>query len=163
MRAAADFGAFYEAEHPRVLGVLCAVSGDREAAIEATDEAFTRTLERWARVRKLDAPAGWTYRVALNALRRAKRRRAMETRLLRRLAPTDVVPASDRDLWEAVRELPARQSQAIALRYVADLPEAEIARVMGIARGTVASTLSDARVRLAEMLREPALMEEDAS
>ncbi|HEX5096629.1 MAG TPA: sigma factor, partial [Acidimicrobiia bacterium] len=78
MRAGPEFAAFYTAEHPRVLGVLCAVAGDRDAAIEATDEAFVRALERWHRVGALVSPAGWTYRTALNALRRAKRRGAME-------------------------------------------------------------------------------------
>ena len=47
MRAPIDFEAFYLREHSRVLGVLCAVSGDRQAAIEATDEAFVRALDRW--------------------------------------------------------------------------------------------------------------------
>ncbi|HEX5096292.1 MAG TPA: sigma factor-like helix-turn-helix DNA-binding protein, partial [Acidimicrobiia bacterium] len=72
----------------------------------------------------------------------------------------DVVPATDPELWAAVRTLPPRQCQAIALRFVADLPEAEIASVMGVARGTVASTLADARARLAQLLAEPALMED---
>jgi RNA polymerase sigma factor (sigma-70 family) len=160
MGAPADFANFYETEHPRVLGVLCAVSGDREAAVDATDEAFVRALERWTRIAGVVSPAGWTYRVALNTLRRAKRRAAMEQRLLRRLPVVDVVPTADRELWESVRSLPPRQCQAIALRFVADLPEAEIARVMGITRGTVASTLADARARLAVLLAEPALMEE---
>jgi RNA polymerase sigma-70 factor (ECF subfamily) len=41
---------------------------------------------------------------------------------------------------------------AVALRYLADLPEAEIATVMGVSRGTVASTLSSARRHLARLL-----------
>jgi DNA-directed RNA polymerase specialized sigma24 family protein len=44
---------------------------------------------------------------------------------------------------------------AVVLRYVADLEEREIAEVMGVARGTVASTLSDARRSLAAVLTEP--------
>jgi RNA polymerase sigma-70 factor (ECF subfamily) len=42
----------------------------------------------------------------------------------------------------------------MGLRYVADLTEAQVAEVMGVARGTVASTLSDARRRLATKLAE---------
>jgi RNA polymerase sigma-70 factor (ECF subfamily) len=160
MRAPGDFAAFYEHEHPRVLGVLSAVSGDRQAALEATDEAFVRALERWKRVSAMESPSGWTYRVALNALRRTKRRFATEQRLLRRTRVVEVVPTVDTDLWSVVRTLPPRQCQAVVLRYVADLPEAEIADVMDITRGTVASTLSDARTRLAALLGEPVLVEE---
>jgi len=46
------------------------------------------------------------------------------------------------------------------LRYVADLSEREIADVMGVTRGTVASTLSDARRSLADVLTEPEIGEE---
>jgi RNA polymerase sigma-70 factor (ECF subfamily) len=160
MRAPGDFADFYGHEHPRVLGVLSAVSGDRQAALEATDEAFVRALERWKRVSAMDSPSGWTYRVALNALRRTKRRFATEQRLLRRTRVVDVVPTVDPDLWTVVRTLPPRQCQAVVLRYVADLPEAQIADVMRITRGTVASTLADARTRLAELLGEPVLVED---
>src|SRR5215213_2268519 len=113
MPAADDFTVFYEREHPRVLGVLCAVSGDLDAAVDATDEAFVRALERWKRVHAMDSPAGWTYRVALNALRRSKRRRALEVKLLRRVHVVEVVPYVDRELWSVVRQLSERQSQAI--------------------------------------------------
>jgi RNA polymerase sigma factor (sigma-70 family) len=157
----ADFTAFYEHAHPRVLGVLCAVSGDRHTAIDATDEAFVRALERWSRVGKMSSPDGWTYRVALNGLRRAKRRAAKERAASHHLAITSATPTNP-ELWEAVRALAPRQCQAIALRYVADLPEAEIAEVMGITRGTVASTLADARAQLAQQLGEPSLSEESA-
>jgi RNA polymerase sigma-70 factor (ECF subfamily) len=58
----------------------------------------------------------------------------------------------DAALWDAVRALPPRARTAVALRYVADLPEAEIADVMGVARGTVAATLSSARRQLAGAL-----------
>jgi RNA polymerase sigma-70 factor (ECF subfamily) len=160
MRATIEFEVFYLREHPRVLGVLSAVSGDRQAAIEATDEAFVRALERWKRVGTMASPAGWTYRTALNALRRVKRRREAERLLLRRVHASAIAPESDIELWEVVRSLPARQCEAVVLRYVADLPEAEIATAMGISRGTVASTLSDARARLATLLAEPSLVEE---
>jgi RNA polymerase sigma-70 factor (ECF subfamily) len=110
----------------------------------------------------MESPSGWTYRVALNALRRTKRRHAMEHRLLRRVHVVETVPTVDDDLWTVVRTLPARQCQAVVLRYVADLPEAEIATAMGVTRGTVASTLADARARLAELLNEPELLEESS-
>jgi len=55
-------------------------------------------------------------------------------------------------VWRAVRALPDRQRTAIVLRYVADLPEVDIAEAMHVSRGTVASNLSDARRSLARYL-----------
>ena len=49
----------------------------------------------------------------------------------------------------------------MALRYVADLTERQVAEVMGISRGTVASTLSDARRRLADDLATSGAVESD--
>ena len=147
-----DFSAWYESEHPRVLGVLSALSGELDVAREATDEAFVRAFVRWGRVRRMDSPGGWTYRVALNELRRSLRRRARE-RSVSSDAPR-LVPATDADLWDLVRRLPERQRLAVVLRYVADLPEQAIADVMRITRSTAASTLTQARDRLGAWMRE---------
>jgi DNA-directed RNA polymerase specialized sigma24 family protein len=91
---------------------------------------------------------GWCYRVALNVVRARARRRGLEQRLLPRLFLRTNVPAPAGEVWELVQALPARQRIAIVLRYVADLDEREVAEVMGISRGTVASTLSAARRNL---------------
>ena len=84
------------------------------------------------------------------ALRRLQRRAAIERRLLRRVETAAGVSPSevDPDLWDAVRSLPARQREAIVLRYVVDLEQHEIADAMGVTAGTVASTLHAARARL---------------
>lgn len=151
-----DFASWYRAEHPRVLAVLCAVSGDPELARDATDEAFARCYSRWEKVREMGSPSGWTYRVALNVVRRARRRQAMERRLLfRRPAPPDTCAPPDptwMDVARALSVLSDRQRAAVVLRYVADLPEADIATALAVQRGTVASMLSVARRRLAAHL-----------
>lgn len=56
------------------------------------------------------------------------------------------------DIWDGLRSLPRRELEAIVLRYVADLPVLEVATIMKIAPGTVASTLHDARAHLAVTL-----------
>jgi RNA polymerase sigma factor (sigma-70 family) len=147
-----DFASWYSAEHPRVLGVLCALSGELDAAREATDEAFVRAFARWSRVRKMASPGGWTYRVALNELRRSLRRRAREGSVSSDRPAS--VPATDPDLWDLVRRLPERQRLAVVLRYIADLPEQAIAEVMGVTRSTAASTLTQARQRLGEWMQD---------
>jgi RNA polymerase sigma-70 factor (ECF subfamily) len=56
------------------------------------------------------------------------------------------------EVWDAVRGLPPQQRTAIALRYLLDLSQAEIATAMGIAPGTVSATLHAARRRLEPLL-----------
>jgi RNA polymerase sigma-70 factor (ECF subfamily) len=154
-----EFASWYEREHPRVLGVLCALSGELDAAREATDEAFVRAFSRWSRVAKMASSGGWTYRVALNELRRSLRGRRRD-RTTAAGSPGVAVPATDPELWDMVRRLPERQRVAITLRYVADLPEQDVADAMGIRRSSAASTLTQARQRLAEWLRASEFDEE---
>ena len=155
----ASFDGWYRQEHPRVLALLTVASGDAELAAEVTAEAFTRALERWDRVAAMDSPAAWTYRVAVNLVRRRLRRAAVEQRLWSRAIEPERPAAVEPELWAAVRALPARQRTAIALRYICDLPQAEIAVVMDVAAGTVAATLTAARRRLAVVLGEPEPLE----
>lgn len=154
------FETWYRAEHPRLVAVLALDSGDVEMARDAASEAFARALERWERVETMASPAAWTYKVALNVIRRHKRRVAMERLALRRQGPQLLVPAAVYpELWAAVRALPNRQRRAVGLRYVADLTEPRIAEVMDIAPGTVAATLHTARKALAASLGDPTLEE----
>jgi RNA polymerase sigma-70 factor (ECF subfamily) len=92
------------------------------------------------------------------------RRRYAEARALARLAgrATAAMPelsADDAEFWAAVRSLPRRQAQVIALRYFEDRPVAEIAEVLGTATGTVKKHLHDGRRALVRRLR---LEEDDA-
>lgn len=150
-----SFDGWYRAEHPRMLGLLTVVAGDADAARDVTAEAFTRALERWDRVGGMASPSAWTYRVGVNLLRRRLRRTALERRLLPDPPPAVRPPALESELWDAVRALPVRQRTAVALRYVCDLPQEEIAAIMHVAVGTVSATLTAARRRLAAELRHP--------
>ena len=107
------------------------------------------------------APEGWTYRVALNVVRRTTRRARHERTLAARLSTPPPSVSWDPDLWAAVRALPERERLAVALRYVADLPAEHVADVMGIATGTVWSTLDHARRHLRESLEPSATDAED--
>jgi RNA polymerase sigma factor (sigma-70 family) len=148
-----DFAAWYEREVGGVCASLAVVLGDGRFAEEVAAEAFARAWADWVRVQGMASPVGWVYRVALNQARGRFRRRRIERRFA--LGPSETVAAPkepDDELWQAVRMLPPRARTAIALRYVADLPEAEVAELMRVARGTVAATLFSARRKLAEML-----------
>lgn len=148
-----DFEQWYACTHPRLLSALVVVCGDVDIARDATDEAFVRALERWSRVSRMAAPEGWTYRVALNLVRRRSIRAKREQELVRPPVPPPT-PTWDPDLWTAVRALPDRERLAVALRYVADLPGTDIAALMGVAPGTVWSTLDNARRNLRAALED---------
>jgi RNA polymerase sigma-70 factor (ECF subfamily) len=66
--------------------------------------------------------------------------------------------ADDAEFWAAVRSLPRRQAQVIALRYLDDRPVAEIAEILGTAEGTVKKHLHEGRQTVISRLR----LEEDA-
>jgi RNA polymerase sigma-70 factor, ECF subfamily len=147
------FDRWYLQLHPVLLASLLVVAGDPDEAREATDEAFARAFERWPRVRDMESPAGWVFRTALNVVKRRARRQSLERRLLGRVAPEVEAPLGwSVEILDAVRALPERERVAITLRYVADLSTAQIAEVMGIAPGTVGSTLFAGRRRMAMAL-----------
>jgi RNA polymerase sigma-70 factor (ECF subfamily) len=160
MEPTVAFEDWYRREHGRLAASLIVVSGDVDAATDAVDEAFARALDRWDSVSAMASPVGWTYRVALNVLRRRMRRAGIESRAARSVEQGRDARLPDPELWDAVSRLPRRQRTAIVLRYVADLPESDIAAAMGIARGTVAATLAAARRRLEEDLRPELVVEE---
>ena len=143
------FEDWYREQYRRVFASVLLVSGDRAAVADAVDEAFARALERWSRVRAMGSPVGWTFVVARNQLRRAARRHARE-----RARESGDVGTVDVDvaLWTTVASLPKREREVVALRYVAGLTEREVAATLGIAPGTVARTLHDARAHLHAML-----------
>ncbi len=148
------FEAWYLAQHPKVLAALVLVSGSTDVAREATDEAFARALAQWPRVQAMESPGGWLYTVALNLVRRHARRASTARNASLLAQPSLIHTDTTGELWSVVQDLPARQRAAVVLRYLVDMKEREIAAVMGISPGTVASTLAAARLRMAKWLDE---------
>lgn len=150
-----EFSEWYQRVRPRVGSVLhVAALGNTSLAADAADEAFVRAYERWTRVRRMANPDGWVYKVALDVLRK---RQGRERREPIRTEPDRIEHVNrderrDLDLWDAVRTLPPRAREMVALRYLADLTEPQIAGLLGVSRGHVAATLHDARARLATSL-----------
>jgi RNA polymerase sigma-70 factor (ECF subfamily) len=141
-RGPADFDETFR-EHYRLMVRSLAVScGDREAAADAVQEAFTRAYARWRRISRYDDPAGWVRHVALNRLRDHFRHEASGVRARERLAgraTTDAVIPEPRDdaLAVMVASLPNQQRIAVSLFYIEQLTVAEIARSMQLSEGAV--------------------------
>jgi RNA polymerase sigma-70 factor (ECF subfamily) len=153
MDGAGSFDQVFAAEYPRLLRAL-AVAGDAGQAEDAVQEAFIAAERRWSYVSGLDDPAGWVRRVALRRLSNARRNRRRRAEILATVRPPD--PATldplDLDLLDAVRALPERQRLTLCLHHLAGYPVAEVARMLGIADGTVKSNLHDARLALRRRL-----------
>jgi RNA polymerase sigma-70 factor, ECF subfamily len=149
VRIGPDFEELYRREHPTVFRAVYALCGHRALAEDCTQEAFARALERWRRLRDRPWVAGWIMTTALNAARRALRRRPAESDP----RPEDGADVeSVADLWRAVRRLPHRQQEAVVLFYVMDLPLAGVAEAMRCAEGTAKVHLARARGALRRQL-----------
>jgi RNA polymerase sigma-70 factor (ECF subfamily) len=159
---AETFEEFYRKEYTAVVGLAYALSGSRWVAEELSQEAFIAAHRQWARIAAYDQPGAWVRRVVTNLSVSTIRRRVVEAKALVHLGHGERgrVPeraTGDVEFWDAVRALPRRQSQVVALHYLEDLSVADVASVLEMAPGTVKKHLHDGRRELARRLR----MEED--
>jgi RNA polymerase sigma factor (sigma-70 family) len=158
VRLSGRFEHFYLEEYPGVVKLVYALLGSRAAAEDIAQEAFLRAYRDWERVGSYEHQAAWVRRVAANLATSGLRRRLLEARALARLAgrrepALDPLPADQADFGRALRALPRRQAQAVALFYVEDLSIEQIAVVLDCAEGTVKAHLAKARHTLAKRLQ----------
>jgi RNA polymerase sigma-70 factor (ECF subfamily) len=153
------FEAFFRAEHPKLVALGWALTGDPETARELAQEALLRAYRDWAKVADYDNPGGWVRRVVANLATDRHRRRRSEEAALSRLPPSEPAalldPATDH-WWRAVRALPDGQRAVVALHYLEDMSVADVAATLGLAEGTVKTQLARARQTLARALAEEA-------
>jgi RNA polymerase sigma-70 factor, ECF subfamily len=151
-----EFEKLYAAEHASLLALAHGLSGSWTIAEEAVQEAFLRCHERWNDVSKYERPGAWLRRVTINLATSRLRRLSAEARALARLAArkSDLVPlsADSFEFWAAVRRLPRRQAQVIALYYVEDRSVPDIAEILSCAEGTVRAHLHRGREALRSRL-----------
>jgi RNA polymerase sigma-70 factor (sigma-E family) len=153
-----DFAAFYENARDDCLRAVTAVVGSRQTAEELVAEAFARAWASWTRVAAHPAPRAWVVRTALNTHVSWWRRRRREVpaadhpSLLGLAAQPPDLALPDQRLMTALRSLPPRQRQVVALRIFLDLDSETTARTLGIAPGTVTAHLARATRSLREQL-----------
>jgi RNA polymerase sigma factor (sigma-70 family) len=136
----AEFDAFYRDRWDGVARALALALGDRDLAVDATDEAMARAYPRWDQLRGYDNPAGWVYRVGLNWARSHHRR------LARKLPfshpeTVDPAPVADPAVRRALLDLPIRQRSVVVCRLFLDWSVEETAAALGVRPGTVRSRL----------------------
>ncbi len=163
---ATDFAEFYRASWAPCLRAVGANIADPRLAEDLVAEAFTRAWVSWRDVSRHPAPRAWVVRTALNAGVSWWRRRHREIALGAQGSPgfascTDPGDGVDVDtvLMAAVRRLPWREREVVALRLILDLDTETTAKHLGIAPGTVRAHLSRAVVALRQEVVLTAVME----
>ncbi|MEU4771231.1 SigE family RNA polymerase sigma factor [Micromonospora sp. NPDC023644] len=132
------------------------LTGDPHQAQDLVQDTMVRVQLNWRRVARADSPERYVRRMLTNQYVDWRRGSWMR-RVLLRAEPDDAVPvpadhaqhAVERDqVWSWLSRLPRRQRATLVLRYYEDLPDAEIADILGCAVGTVRSSISRALATL---------------
>ncbi len=140
----------------RVLRFAAVLAGDRYLAEEIVQDVLLKAHRRWASIAELDQPEAYVRRMVVNeyiSWRRKWARILPSSDLVER---TDVPPAPDHaehiaarsDVADRLRVLAPRQRAVIVLRYYQDLPDAEIAELLGCSVSAVRSYASRALATL---------------
>lgn len=159
------FGVAYRAAY--------AVLGDRGDAEDCAQDTLAKALVRWRRVGQHPIP--WTARVATNGAidRWRKRDRSQlssrpDDEIVSGDGPSLIDPVQPltiigqrNDLVRALRALPRRQREAVVLRHLLDLSEAETATALSCSAGTVKSATSRGLAKLRELLDDPSAFDID--
>jgi RNA polymerase sigma-70 factor (sigma-E family) len=138
----------------RFAALLLGGAGDAE---ELVQDSFVGLHAAWGRLRDPERAAAYLRQSVVNRARSAQRHRGVVDRFLGRQAPPAPAPSAEAyalaaethaEVMAAVRWLPARQREALVLRYYLDLSEAQIADAMGVSPGAVKSHLARALAAL---------------
>jgi RNA polymerase sigma-70 factor (sigma-E family) len=145
------------------------MAGNLHEAEDLVQETMLRVARHWPRVRVMKYPAAYARQTLVNLALDGAAQRARRTGELTAAEsaatwePTDI--RAQRALYEvdtreelrgALAALPARQRAFIVLRYWEDLPEAEVAEILGCSVGTVKSSASRGLARLRATIRDDA-------
>lgn len=149
----------FRSEYASLLRFACFLVDDPTIGEELVQEAFVRSYQAWDRLREPAAAPAYLRSTVLNLARSRLRRR----RVIRRhpvAAVRDVASAEDvallredqRAVLEALRSLPRRQRECLALRFYLGLSGTEIAQTLQISPGSVKSHTHRAMGTLAARL-----------
>jgi RNA polymerase sigma-70 factor (sigma-E family) len=156
--ARAEFEAFFDRHHRELGRLAYLLTGDRLAADDLAADAFLVAWRQWDRVWTVDQPLAYMRRVVVNlAATRIRRLTRERTRLpLVHVSDAEAAAGPDGavvlDVRAALHQLPDRRRACVVLRYALDLPEAEVAEILGISVGTVKSQTSKGVAQLQQHL-----------
>lgn len=145
VQAEDEFTQFVKRYEPKLrVAFLAAYGPDRGR--EATAEALAFAWEHWDRVRTMDQPVGYLFRVGQSKSRNRMRPRPD------RLPPNDPDPSVEPGLSKALGRLSRRQRMSVVLVYGYDWTRREAAEVMGVTDDTVRTHLDRGLAKLRSAL-----------
>ena len=150
-----DFRALFEQHKDKVYSIALRYSGDPAAAMDIAQDTFLKLMGRMDQYRGEASFEAWLYRIVVNACldhRRGNRRFQPLVdgfldlfRSSKESALDDLLNDEMRQqVQDVVAKLPPEQRMVVILRYTEGLPYEEIAEILGISKGTVASRLNRA-------------------
>jgi RNA polymerase sigma-70 factor (ECF subfamily) len=160
----AAFAALVERHERRVYNIALRMTGREEDARDATQDAFLAVLRKISTFRGEAAFTTWLHRVTVNACYDVLRKRGRQPMLEREIAddrpgvgPSPVPDHADAtdlsiDVQRALLQVPEDFRVVMILHDVRDLPQDEVAHVLGLPVGTVKSRLHRGRIALARAL-----------
>lgn len=149
----------YTAHYARLVRLAALLQGDHAVAEEVVQDAFVALHRRWRRLRDPGSAVAYLRTSVVHGCRSVQRRRGVAARHPEDRAPhvpsaeqLAVLDAATGAVVEALRQLPARQREALVLRYYGGLSESEIAEAMNISNGAVKSHASRGMAGLRDAL-----------
>jgi RNA polymerase sigma factor (sigma-70 family) len=146
-----NFEVFFEAEYTHLCGALYLLTGDPLEAEDVAQEAMTRALERWDRIRAMDSPTGYVYRTAMTLNRHRIRRIAARASRVFADEPSQdhsSTVGDQQDVRRALAKLSHREREALILVDWLQMSADEAGTVLGIKAGSVRVRLHRGRTTL---------------
>ena len=164
-----EFREYVAARQGTLFGVALLLTGHREDAEDLLQTVLAKLASRWPKVSRTGSPDAYVrkmlYHQQISRWRGRRHRREYPAAVLPE-PPAAGDPATDSAVRIAVAQalsrLTSRQRAVIVLRYYEDLPEAEMAKVLGCGVGTVRSQVHRTLARLRVVCPELTSMLEDA-
>jgi RNA polymerase sigma-70 factor (sigma-E family) len=144
-------GHLFTAHYRPLVRLATLLLHDAGAAEEIVQDAYVALHGHWRRLRDADRALAYLRMTVVNRSRSALRHRRVVQAYAAVARPVHNAPSAEAGALDllvhdavvaALRALPARQREALVLRYYADLSEADIAEAMGVSRGAVKSHTS---------------------
>ena len=151
----------YAAHYRRLVRLSTLLVRDPETAEEVVQDSFVAMHGRWRSLKEPDQALAYLRQAVVNRSRSVLRHRGVRARYVAPAVPD--LPGADEQalaaerrtaVLDAMRALPDRQREVLALRYYLDLSEADIASTLGISPGAVKTHASRGAAALRSLMED---------